>query len=154
RISARTRTRSGSARRRSRIRTARCRSRFRRSSSRRSSRHAAGDKVFNRARHPYPGATDRHRTPMMPVSRVWDRLVDAGPAWIVLVFAAPAMAVVPVLRSLAPVASRRRGGPAVLLLGISVVFSATAIVFGGMGGASAGNVVQLLGLLALAVGLV
>src|SRR5207249_462083 len=76
------------------------------------------------------------------------------PAWVVLTLAVSMLAAIPVLRRLAPAARRHRGGAALLFFGTALTLSVGAIIFGGMGSASAGSIVQLVALLALAVGLV
>src|SRR5947199_9920442 len=60
----------------------------------------------------------------------------------------------PILRRRLPRGRRHRGGGAVLFLGVSVVLSATAILLGGMAGASLGTLVQVLSVLTLGIGLV
>src|SRR5712691_4543932 len=81
-------------------------------------------------------------------------LRDADPAWVVLTLAIVMLTAVPVLRRLAPAARRHRGGGALLFFGLSLTLAIGAIAFGGMGGVSAGSIVQLVALLALAIGLV
>jgi len=84
----------------------------------------------------------------------WERLADSGPAAVVLVGAALALIALPILRWLAPRGRRHGGGPARLFLGLAVVLALAAIGLGTMGAASPGNILQLLGVLALMIGLV
>src|SRR5262249_27905721 len=81
-------------------------------------------------------------------------LRDADPAWVVLTLALAMLAAIPVLRWLAPAARRHRGGGALLFFALSVSLAMGAIALGTMGGASAGGIIQLVALLALAIGLV
>src|SRR2546430_10618806 len=81
-------------------------------------------------------------------------LQDAGPGWVVLGVATLALLAVPILRRLLPRGRRHRGGGAVLFLGASVVLSASAILLGGMAGASLGTLVQVVSVLMLGIGLV
>ncbi len=90
----------------------------------------------------------------MPTSGIWDRITDAGPAMVVLVGATVALLALPILRWLAPRSRRHRGGPARLFLGIAVLLAAGAVTLGTMGATSPGNILQLLGVLALMIGLV
>ena len=83
-----------------------------------------------------------------------DLLRDADPAWVVLTLALAMLAAIPVLRWLAPAARRHRGGGALLFFALSVSLAMGAIALGTMGGTSAGSIVQLVALLALAIGLV
>jgi len=83
-----------------------------------------------------------------------DILRDADPAWVVLTLALAMLVAIPVLRWLAPAARRHRGGGALLFFALSVSLAMGAIGLGNMGGASAGSIVQLAALLALAIGLV
>src|SRR5262245_54796186 len=64
------------------------------------------------------------------------------------------LAAIPVLRWLAPAARRHRRGGALLFFALSVSVAMGAIALGTMGGASAGSIIQLVALLALAIGLV
>src|SRR5437870_8590879 len=88
------------------------------------------------------------------MTTIADRLQAAGPGWIVLGVAALALLAVPILRRLLPRGRRHRGGGAVLFLGASVVLSASAILLGGMAGASLGTLVQVVSVLMLGIGLV
>jgi len=90
----------------------------------------------------------------MSVANLWDRIVDAGPAAVVLVAATLALLAIPLLRWLAPRGQRHGGGPARLFLGLAVVLSLAAIAIGTMGVASPGSVLQLVSMLALMIGLV
>src|SRR3989442_1246734 len=81
-------------------------------------------------------------------------LQDAGPGWVVLGVATLALLAVPILRRLLPRGRRPRGGGAVLFLGASVVLSASAVLLGGMAGASLGTLVQVVSVLMLGIGLV
>ena len=90
----------------------------------------------------------------MPISSLWDRIADAGPAAVVLIVASVALLALPVLRRLVPRNRRHRGGPARLFLGLSLLLAASAIAMGTMGAASPGNLLQLAGLLALVLGLI
>jgi len=90
----------------------------------------------------------------MPISSVWDRIADAGPAAVVLVGATLALLALPILRWLAPRSRRHRGGPARLFLGLAILLALSAIGVGTMGAASPGNILQLISLLALILGLV
>jgi len=74
--------------------------------------------------------------------------------WVVLGVAALALLAMPILRRLLPRGRRHRGGGAVLFLGVSVVLSASAILLGGMAGASLGTLVQVVSVLTLGIGLV
>ena len=85
---------------------------------------------------------------------IGDRLQGAGPAWIVLGLAALALLAVPVLRRLVPRGRRHRGTGAVLFLATAAALSLTAILIGGMAGASLGTLVQIVSVLVLGVGLV
>src|SRR5437763_15527911 len=60
----------------------------------------------------------------------------------------------PILRRLLPRGRRHRGGGAVLCRGVPGVLSATAILLGGMAGASLGTLVPVLRVLTLGIGLV
>jgi len=95
----------------------------------------------------YPERDAGHRSPV-------DLLRDADPAWVVLTLALAMLAAIPVLRWLAPAAHRHRGGGALLFFALSLSLAMGAIALGNMGGASAGSLVQLVALLALAIGLV
>src|SRR3989442_6166192 len=90
----------------------------------------------------------------MPISSVWDRIADAGPAAVVLVGATLALLALPILRWLAPRSRRHRGGPARLFLGLAILLALSAIGVGTMGAASPGNILQLISLLTLILGLV
>ena len=90
----------------------------------------------------------------MPIPSVWERIAGAGPAAVVLAGATVALLGLPILRWLAPRNRRHRGGPARLFLGLALLFAASAIGVGTMGAASPGNILQLVGLLALILGLV
>lgn len=83
-----------------------------------------------------------------------DHLQDTNPAWILLVTAALALAVIPLLRWLLPPGQRHRGGAAILFLGMSVVLSACALAVGGMVGTSPASLLQVMSLLALVIGLI
>jgi small-conductance mechanosensitive channel/CRP-like cAMP-binding protein len=85
---------------------------------------------------------------------VVDWLRDADPAWVVLVFAIGLLMAIPVLRRLVPASRRHRGGAALLFAGLALTLALGAIASGGMGGASAAGIVQLVALLALAIGVV
>src|SRR6185503_10405570 len=84
----------------------------------------------------------------------WDRITDAGPAAVVLAGATIALLALPILRCLAPHGQRHRGGPARFFLGAAIMLALGAIGLGTMGAASPGNVLQLIGVLALMIGLV
>src|SRR5947199_88731 len=88
------------------------------------------------------------------MTTIADRLQTAGPGWIVLGVAALALLAMPILRRLLPRGRRHRGGGAVLFLGVSVMLSASAILLGGMAGASLGTLVQVVSVLTLGIGLV
>jgi small-conductance mechanosensitive channel len=90
----------------------------------------------------------------VPIANAWDRITDAGPAAVVLVGATIALLALPIVRWLAPRGHRHRGGPARFFLGLAVVLAVSAIGLGTMGAASPGNVLQLIGVLALMMGLV
>jgi len=89
-----------------------------------------------------------------PIAGVWERVASAGPAGVVLVGSALALLGLPILRRLAPRNRRHRGGPARFLLGLALLLAASAIGVGTMGAASTGNILHLVGLLALVLGLV
>ena len=84
----------------------------------------------------------------------WDRISDAGPAAVVLVGATIGLLALPILRRLAPPGRQPRGGPARFFLGSAFVLATSAIGLGTMGAASPGNILQLIGVLALIMGLV
>jgi small-conductance mechanosensitive channel/CRP-like cAMP-binding protein len=90
----------------------------------------------------------------MAISSAWERIAAAGPAAVVLIAATLALLGLPLLRWLAPRDRRHRGGPARLFLGLALLLAASAIGVGTMGAASPGNILQLVGLLALVLGLV
>jgi small-conductance mechanosensitive channel len=85
---------------------------------------------------------------------LWDQVAAAGPAGVILVGAAVALSVIPLLRWLAPHPRRHGGRPARFFLGLAALLALGALGLGTMGAASPGNVLQLFGLLALAIGLV
>src|SRR5262245_37738709 len=89
-----------------------------------------------------------------PSAVLWDRIAAAGPAVVVLAGATIGLLALPVVRRLAPRDRRGRGGPARVCLVLAVLLAAGAVALGTMHATSPGNVLQLLGLLALLIGFV
>ncbi len=88
------------------------------------------------------------------MSTAWQRIAAGGPAAVVVVGAIGALLGVSVLRCFAPRHRRQHGGPARFFLGSALLLAGSAVGVGTMGASSPGNILQLAGLLALALGLV
>jgi small-conductance mechanosensitive channel len=89
----------------------------------------------------------------MASASLWGRIAAAGPAAVVMVGATLALIALLALRRLAPRNRRHRGRAARLCFGVAFLLAGSAVGVGTMGAASPGNLLQLAGLLALAVGL-
>jgi small-conductance mechanosensitive channel len=90
----------------------------------------------------------------MTFSDLWHRFAEAGPAAVVLVVATAGLLALPVFQRLVPGGRRHRGGPARLFLVVALLLALGAVGLGTMGASSPGNLLQLVGVLALMIGLV
>src|SRR5262245_35585661 len=90
----------------------------------------------------------------MVISDLWNAITDSGPAALVLVGASVALLALPIVRRLAPVNRRNRGGPARFFLVTALLLAVGAVGLGTMGATSPGNILQVVGVLALMMGLV
>jgi small-conductance mechanosensitive channel/CRP-like cAMP-binding protein len=90
----------------------------------------------------------------MTFSDLWHRFAEAGPAAVVLVVATAGLLALPVFQRLVPGGRRHRGGPARLFLVVALLLALGAVGLGTMGASSPGNLLQLVGLLALMIGFV
>jgi small-conductance mechanosensitive channel len=90
----------------------------------------------------------------MVISDLWNAVTDSGPAALVLVGATLSLFALPIVRRLAPANRRNRGGPARFFLIIALLLAVGAIGLGTMGATSPGNMLQVVGVLALMMGLV